>query len=338
MAARQDQEETLKGLPREKHPEWVSPMLATLTEKHFSREGWLFERKLDGVRCLAFRDGKRIRLLSRNQLSQNNPFPEIVDALSVQPARDFVIDGEIVAFDQGITSFPRLQQRLGVKDAAVSRRSRVAIFYYVFDVMHLDGRRTTGLPLRERKELLRSSLDFSPRLLRFTTHRATHGERYLEEACSKGWEGLIAKNGSAEYQGRRSNDWLKFKCVNEQELVIGGYTDPKGSRAGLGALLLGYYESGALKYAGLVGTGFSQDLLRDLKQKLSAIEMSEPPFTADGLPRAQVHGAKVHWVKPRLVAQIGFAEWTPTGKLRHPRFLGLRTDKAAKDVVRENPK
>jgi bifunctional non-homologous end joining protein LigD len=324
MAARQNQDETLSQLPREKHPEWVAPMLATLTEKYFSRERWIFERKLDGIRCLAFRDGRHVRLLSRNKLSQNTAFPIVVDALAEQPSKDFVIDGEIVAFDRGITSFSRLQQR---------GRNRVAVFYYVFDVMHIDGRRTTSMPLRERKELLRGAIDFSPRALRFTTHRATHGERYLDEACSKGWEGLIAKNGEAEYQHRRSPDWLKFKCVNEQELVIGGYTDPKGSRAGFGALLLGYYEGKALKYAGLVGTGFSQQLLRDLKQKLEAIEVDEPPFSRDGLPRANVH-----WVKPRLVAQVGFMEWTPTGKLRHPRFLGLREDKAAADVVREKPK
>jgi bifunctional non-homologous end joining protein LigD len=323
MAARQN-EETLSGLPREKHPQWVSPMLATLTEKYFSREGWIFERKLDGIRCLAFRKGRTIRLLSRNRLPQNAAFPDIVDALAEQPSTDFVIDGEIVAFDKGMTSFARLQQR---------GKGRVAIFYYVFDIMHLDGRRMTGLPLRDRKEVLRRAIDFSPRALRFTTHRATHGERFLDEACRKGWEGLLAKNASAEYQGRRSGDWLKFKCVNEQELVIGGWTDPKGSRAAFGALLLGYYEGKTLKYAGLVGTGFSQQLLRDLKKKLNALEVDEPPFGRDGLPRAHVH-----WAKPRLVAQIGFTEWTRDGKLRHPRFLGLRTDKAPANVVREKPK
>jgi DNA ligase D-like protein (predicted ligase) len=323
MAARRNGE-VLKALPREKHPEWVPPMLATLTEKYFSREGWIFERKLDGIRCVAFRDGRRVRLLSRNKLPQNDRFPEVVAALAEQPSPDFVIDGEIVAFEKGMTSFARLQQR---------GQRHIATFYYVFDIMHLDGRRTTGLPLSERKELLRRAIDFSPRALRLTTHRATQGERFLDEACGKGWEGLIAKNASASYQGKRSNDWLKFKCVNEQELVIGGWTDPKGSRAAFGALLLGYYEGSTLKYAGLVGTGFSFTLLQDLKKKLTALEIDEPPFGRNGLPRKNVH-----WARPRLVAQIGFTEWTRDGKLRHPRFLGLRTDKAPKDVVRETPK
>ena len=321
MAARQD--EALK-LPRERHPEWVQPMLATLTEKYFSDPAWIFERKLDGIRALAFRDGKRIRLLSRNKLDLAGSFPEVVEALAEQPQRDFVVDGEVVAFEGGTTSFSRLQRRgLG---------SRVQVFYYLFDIMHLDGKNTRGVPVLQRKKLLRESIDFSPRALRFATHRNTFGERYLDEACSKRWEGLIAKNVSSPYEGRRSRNWLKLKCVNEQELVIGGFTDPRGSREGFGALLVGYYENDELRYAGSVGTGFSQELLLSLHRNLMKLEQPKSPFARNGLPRK---GA--HWVRPKLVAQVGFAEWTRDGKLRHPRFLGLRTDKPPKEVARERP-
>ena len=296
-------------------------MLATLTEERFSDPGWIFERKLDGIRLLAFRNGARLRLLSRNKLEQSRSFPAIAAALSEQPCRDFVIDGEVVAFDRGATSFSRLQRR----------GEGVAVYYYVFDIMHVNGRDSRGLPLLERKRVLTETIEFSGHI-RYTAHRTRYGERYLDEACSKGWEGLIAKDVSAPYEGKRSRAWLKMKCVNEQELVIGGFTDPRGSREAFGALLVGYYDGGALKYAGAVGTGFDRELLRSLHDKLVKLEQPSPPFTADGLPRKGVH-----WVKPRLVAQIGFAEWTRDGKLRHPRFLGLRTDKAPRDVVRERP-
>jgi bifunctional non-homologous end joining protein LigD len=295
-------------------------MLATLTEKHFSDPGWIFERKLDGIRLLAFRNGDRVRLLTRNKLDRRASFPGVADALLEQPSRDFVVDGEVVAMKGGATSFSLLQHGSG------------NIYYYVFDILHLDGRNTREAPLLERKRLLQDAFDFSPRALRFTTHRATFGERYLDEACSNGWEGLIAKEISSVYETKRSRAWLKLKCVNEQELVIGGFTDPQGSRTGFGALLVGYYEDGALKYAGAVGTGFDRALLGSLHDKLRRLERATPPFKTDGLPRK---GA--HWVEPRLVAQVGFAEWTGDGKLRHPRFLGLRNDKSPKEVVRERP-
>jgi bifunctional non-homologous end joining protein LigD len=308
-------------LPRERHPEWIPPMLATLTEKRFSDRSWIFERKLDGIRLLAFRDGERLRLLTRNKLDRRASFPHVAEALLEQPWRDFVVDGEVVAMKGGATSFSMLQQGTG------------SIYYYVFDIVHFDGRNTRGLPLLERKRMLQEAIDFSPRALRMTTHRATFGERYLDEACAKGWEGLIAKEISSLYETKRSRAWLKLKCVNEQELVIGGFTDPRGSRTGFGALLAGYYEGGVLRYAGAVGTGFDAELLRSLHAKLVKLEQPSPPFAVDEeLPKKGVH-----WVRPTLVAQVGFAEWTPTGKLRHPRFLGLRTDKSASDVVRERP-
>jgi bifunctional non-homologous end joining protein LigD len=294
-------------------------MKAVLTDDRFSDPGWTFERKLDGIRCIAIKDDRRVRLLSRNHLSLNERFPEIVEALDRDSATQFVVDGEVVAFAGAQTSFARLQQR---------GERPVPVFYYVFDILHLAGEDTTALPLRERKALLRRALSFHGPV-RLTPHRNRDGEALFAEACRKGWEGLIAKRADSLYVHGRSRDWLKFKCSAEQELVIGGYTPPKGSRTELGALLLGYYEDGRLRYAGKVGTGFTRATLRDLAARLEPLRRDTSPF-ADAV---RERGAT--WVEPRLVAQIGFSEWTRDGRLRHPRFLGLREDKAAQDVVRE---
>jgi DNA ligase D-like protein (predicted ligase) len=272
-----------------------------------------------------------VRLLSRTRRPLEGTYPEIVDALSTQPSDDFVVDGEVVAFERGRTSFGRLQRRLGITDPEQARRSPVAVFFYVFDVLHLDGHDTTGLALRDRKTLLRQAVRFRGRL-RYTSHRNTNGEAFLVEACTMGWEGLVAKRADAPYVSRRSPDWLKLKCSAGQEFVIGGFTEPAGSRVGLGALLVGYYADGELVYAGKVGTGYTQATLLDLRQRLDALEVPTSPFT-----RGRVVERGVHWVKPDLVAQVVFTEWTADGKLRHPRFEGLRADKSAREVVREQP-
>ena len=310
-------------------PDWRAPTLATLTEKRFSDPGWIFERKFDGMRCLAFRDGDRVRLLSRNRQSLNGTYPELVDALAAQRASRLVVDGEVVAFEGRRTSFARLQGRLGVTDAAVARASPIRVYYYLFDLLHLDGKSTIDIPLTWRKWLLRNAIDFSDPL-RNTPHRVEDGIAAYRAACQRGDEGVIAKLVDSKYDGRRSPNWLKFKCVRDQEFVVGGYTAPKGSRVGLGALLLGYHDGRDLVYAGKVGTGFDEATLRSLHERLSAIERDAPPFT-----RGLKHEAGARWVQPELVAQIGFTEWTRDGKLRHPRYQGLRTDKDAGDVVRE---
>jgi bifunctional non-homologous end joining protein LigD len=297
------------------------PMQAVLTDERFSDPDWIFERKLDGIRCLAHKAGTRVRLRSRNDLSLNGRFPEIVAALEDEPSDDVVLDGEIVAFDGAQTSFARLQQR-GERPARV--------FFYVFDILRVDGEDVTDEPLRARKALLRKTLAFADPI-RLTAHRNRDGEAFYAEACRKGWEGLIAKRADAPYTHGRSRDWLKFKCSAEQELVVGGYTAPRGSRTDLGALLLGYYADGALRYAGKVGTGFTRATLRELAAELAPLRRDTSPF-AD-----EVRERSATWVEPRLVAQIGFSEWTRDGRLRHPRFLGLRKDKAAADVVREHP-
>jgi bifunctional non-homologous end joining protein LigD len=297
-------------------------MLATLTERRFSDPEWIFETKLDGIRGIAVRRGRGVRLYSRTQQDMSGRFAGVVEALGGQEAGDFVIDGEVVAFEGNRTSFGRLQQ---------SMRKRVSLFYYVFDVLDVGGYDVTGLELRDRKRVLRRLLAFEDPL-RWTAHRNAEGERVYREACRKGLEGVIAKRADSSYVHGRSPFWLKFKCVNEQEFVIGGFTDPKGSRKGFGALLIGYYEGGTLRYAGKVGTGFDDELLERLSNTLRAAEQPAPPFGSGALPRKDVH-----WVRPELVAEIGFTEWTGDGSLRHPRFLGLRTDKRPEEVVRERP-
>jgi ATP-dependent DNA ligase len=270
-------------------PKAADAMKAVLTDARFSDPDWIFERKLDGIRCIAIRSGKRVRLLSRNDLSLNARYPELATALEAEACDRFAIDGEVVAFDGAQTSFARLAAR---------GHHSVPVFLYTFDILWLDGQDVRDLPLRTRKRLLR---------------------------------GVIAKRAASPYRATRSKDWLKFKCEHGQELVIGGFTAPKGSRTEFGALLLGYHDGGAFRYAGKVGTGFDQETLRDLGARMRAIARDDPPFTdADSIRERDIT-----WVEPALVAQVGFTEWTSAGRLRHPRFLGLRDDKAAAEVVRE---
>jgi bifunctional non-homologous end joining protein LigD len=302
-------------------PKTAGAMKAMLTDERFSDPNWIYERKLDGIRCIAIRSGDTLTLLSRNDISQNERYPELVEALEAERCDRFVIDGEVVAFDGSQTSFARLAQR---------GQHYVPVFYYVFDILWLEGHDVRRLPLRTRKRLLRDALQFHGNV-RWTTHRNRDGEKFFVEACRKGWEGLIAKRADSPYVTTRSRDWLKFKCEHGQELVIGGFTEPRGSRVEFGALLLGYYKDKRLEYAGKVGTGFDTDLLHSLGAQLRELKRDDPPF-ADP---AAIKERAVTWVEPRLVGQIGFTEWTRDGRLRHPRFLGLRDDKAASEVVRE---
>jgi bifunctional non-homologous end joining protein LigD len=303
----------------------IEPMKAVLADKPFSDPNWIFERKLDGIRCLAIRDGAGVRLMSRTGRRMDQEYPAIVEALEREPSKDFIGDGEIVAFENGITSFSRLQRRA---------RERVPVFLYLFDLPRHEGEDLRELPLRKRKARLRRALRFGGPV-RFTPHRnGEHGEALYREACQKGLEGVIAKRADSPYlSGARSRDWLKLKCHAEQELVIGGYTAPRGSRTEFGALLVGYYDGReTLRYAGKVGTGFDHHTLRELGARLRELEQDKSLFE----PFKPIPPG-THWVRPELVAQIGFAEWTRDGRLRHPRYLGLRDDKPAREVVRELP-
>jgi bifunctional non-homologous end joining protein LigD len=281
-------------------PEWVEPMAATLTQERFTGPEWIFERKLDGIRLLAFKQGSDVRLLSRNRLPQN--IPSIADVIANLPARDLILDGE-VTWGQG------------------------QVAYHVFDIMWLDGRDVTSMPFEARRALL-ATLPIRAPLLRVAS---LEDPRPWERACGEGWEGVIAKRRDSLYEHRRSPHWLKMKCETAQELVVGGFTDPQGGRVGLGALLVGYFDQDDLVFAGKVGTGFDTKLLLDLRARLDGLEVPKSPFTsAVGLPRL-----RAHWVRPEIVVQVAFIEWTVHGKLRHSRLLGLRTDKLARQVVRE---
>jgi ATP-dependent DNA ligase len=282
-------------------PDWLEPMAATLTQERFTGPEWLFERKYDGIRLLVFKNDGDVRLLSRNRLPQHNP--AIADALTRLLVRNLILDGEVTWGGAGTV-------------------------YHVFDILWLDDRDLTALPLVERYALL-DTLSLLPPL-----HRVDRlaEDRPWERARAEGWEGVIAKRRDSRYEHRRSPHWLKMKCEASQEFVVGGFTDPQRGRVGLGALLVGYFENQDYVFAGKVGTGFDNKLLRQLRARFDAIEIPQPPFTRPvGLPRL-----RAHWVRPEVVVQIAFIQWTVHGKLRHPRFLGIRTDKAAHEVVRES--
>jgi bifunctional non-homologous end joining protein LigD len=284
-------------------PEWVEPMAATLTQERFTGPEWIFERKFDGVRLLAFKHEQDVRLFSRNRLPQHIPL--IVEAIKKLPMDDAILDGE------------------------VTWRGKVE--YHVFDVVWLNGRDVRSLPLDERRALL-SGLPFRPPLQRVAS---LDDPRPWERACSEGWEGVIAKRRDSSYEHRRSSHWLKMKCEATQEFVVGGFTDPQGGRVGLGALLVGFYaprqrsgppdpeskdEQDDFVFAGKVGTGFDTKLLLDLRARLDGLVIAKTPFTkAVGLPRL-----RAHWVRPEIIVQVAFIEWTVHGKLRHSRLLAVQ--------------
>jgi bifunctional non-homologous end joining protein LigD len=281
-------------------PDWLVPMAATLTQERFAAPGWIFERKLDGIRVLAFRDGDEVRLFTRNRLPRDLPL--VARAIRALPVSDVVLDGEST-WDGG---------------------GEVA--YHVFDILWLNGRSTTSLPLVERAALL-GGLELTPPLGRV---ERLHGERPWEYACAQGWEGVIAKRLDSPYEHKRSRSWLKMKCEATQPFVVGGFTDPQRSRVGFGALLVGYHDGDDFVFAGKVGTGFDTPLLVSLRDRLDALEIERPPFTrAVGLPRV-----RAHWARPEIVVDVAFMEWTAHGKLRHSRLLSLLPDRSPRDVVR----
>ena len=320
-----------KKLVHCEQPEWTEPMLAYLEHDLFFDKNWFYERKFDGERCLAFIAGNNVRLRSRNNKSLNASYPEIEQVLGQAVPFDCILDGEVVAFDGNETSFEKLQRRMQLHDRLEAIKTGVAVYYYVFDIIFADGYDVTHLPLKSRKKILREIVAFKG-AIRYSVHRIANCEQYYNYACTSGWEGLMCKDPESSYAHVRSASWLKFKCVANQELVIGGYTDPQGSRIGFGALLLGYYDDKMnLHYAGKVGTGFDDALLASLSSRLKSLEIKKCPFSS----HETIKERTAHWVKPELVAEIGFTEWTADNKLRHPRFQGLRNDKAALDVRQE---
>jgi DNA ligase D-like protein (predicted ligase) len=326
----------VRALRRAPDAGFREPMLATLTrptDPPPGPEGWSFERKYDGVRVIATRErGETPRLWSRNHKPADASYPEVVEALDAAAPERFVLDGEIVAADGRFSS---LQARMHLSDPRRARATGVEIECHLFDLLVLDDLDVTRLPLRTRRGLLEAVVRDSPQgdergPLRHSPTLDGDPLALRDEACADGWEGLIAKRLDAPYASGRSRDWLKLKCVRDQEFVVGGWTDPAGSRQMLGALLVGYYDGdGALRYAGKVGTGFDDAALKLLRSRLDPLAVDDPPFSDVPRERGQ------HFVRPELVCQVGFGEWTSDGRLRHPRYQGLRVDKDAADVVRE---
>lgn len=322
-----------KLLHKRRMPSFEQPMLATLTKQYFSDKNWIYECKFDGVRCLLLKNRQQFMLKSRNDKSLSSTYPELLRAAQAFAMEQIVLDGEIVSFMNGISNFEKLQPRSGVQNPSAMLIKKVPAYLCVFDILYLDGYDLTGLPLLTRKNILKQVVDFK-RPLRYVSHKSTKGLVYFKEACKKGWEGIIAKQKDSKYEHKRSQQWLKFKCVQEQELIICGYTQPQGSRSGFGALLVGYFKHNKLYYAGKVGTGYNEAFLTAFIKKLQRIEIKQNPFAN---PEA-LDDSTAHFVKPYFVGQFGFEEWTRDNKLRQGRFLGLRDDKDAKDVKQEIPK
>lgn len=303
--------------------------LAQLSDEPPEGDEWLHEQKFDGYRILAELDGRNLRLFSRRFHDWTQQFPTVHDAVAALPAKQALIDGEVtVVMPDGRTSFQALQGSFGRRDANV--------VYYVFDLLALDGEDLTSLPLEERKRRLAKLVREEGGVIRYSDHVVGQGGKFFALACERGLEGIVSKRRDRPYVPGRSSSWLKTKCWLRQELVIGGYTDPEGSREHIGALLVGYYDDDKLVYAGKVGTGFTMKTLVELKRALAPLQRTTSPFQPEPL-RAWT-GPHRHWVEPELVAEVSFGEWTNDGRLRHPVFQGLRTDKPAREVVRERPR
>ncbi len=315
-------------------------MKPRLVEKPPGGAGWIYELKFDGFRTLAVKNGRKVKLISRNENDLTNKFAEIGEAIAPLPCEECVIDGEVVAVDAGGRSSFQLLQAFEMEG------QQSPLYYYVFDLLQLDGKDLTGLPLTIRKEALHQLCGAAGDPMRYSGALGGDGEKLLREVQKHGLEGIIGKLADSRYEaGRRSGAWVKIKSLNEQEFVIGGYTPPAGARQHFGALLVGYYERKKLFFAGKVGTGFDSKMLATLHKKMQSEARADCPF-AD-LPSKQggqwVQGItpgmmrKISWVNPVFVCQVKFAEWTRDLKLRAPVFLGLREDKAAFEVQRETP-
>ena len=317
----------IAGARKLAQPDFVTPQLATLVDEAPVTDDWVHEIKYDGYRMLCRVADGECRMFSRNGKDWTDSFPTVAAAMARLPVATAWIDGEVVATDEkGRSSFQLLQNALS--------EGATALAYYAFDLMYLDGYDLREAALLERKQLLAKVLQGSSGV-RFSEHMEGSGKEVLAQACRLGLEGIVSKRANSTYQGKRSGSWVKTKCAQRQEMVIGGYTDPQGSRSGFGALLLGYYdEAKQLRYAGKVGTGFTAATLESLHDKLRKLATDRPAFVD---PPTGAEGRRAHWVRPTLVAEVTFTEWTNDGTLRHPSFQGLREDKKARDVVRERP-
>ncbi len=333
---RLDWSSKLVGMPRGK-PRFVDPMKARLVNVLPTGSQWLYEVKFDGFRALCLRDAAKLSLISRNGKSLKERYPTVASAVGKLPVKSAVLDGEIVAVDaEGRSSFQLLQSY------QAPGGHRAPLLYYLFDLLHLDGRDLLTLPLQDRKQLLQQLLLHAPPTLRFSASLEAPPRALLRELKRQGLEGLMAKLKDSPYEpGKRSGAWSKFKWSAEQEFVIGGYTPPKGARGYFGAILVGYYQGAKLLFASKVGAGFDQKLLQTLHAAFQTLVRQDCPFVnlperlPGGLGPAEMR--KCTWLEPKLICQVRFTEWTRDQHLRHPLFLGMRDDKLAKEVIRESP-
>ena len=317
----------LSGAVKAECPDWIAPQLASLVDRMPDEDSWIHEIKYDGYRIVArVRDGE-VRLFTRNQNEWTAKLKPQVDALASLGLSNAWLDGEAAVFtEEGKTDFQALQN-------AFDLHAPRPIVYCLFDVMYANGYDLRQVPLVERKRLLASLIGgHKTGVLRYSDHIEGSGQAAFAEACRRGLEGLISKRGDSPYRSGRGRNWLKVKCEQRQEFVIGGYTDPAGSRKGFGALLVGVYKGERLTYAGKVGTGYTETSLRELHGQLKRLEQARPPFVN---PPTGYDAKGAHWVKPTLVAEVRFAEWTKEGILRHPSFQGLRQDKRPQGIIRE---
>jgi bifunctional non-homologous end joining protein LigD len=313
-------------------PAIINPMLATLVDDPFSDPDWLFETKWDGVRAICFIRRGRARFVSRNQIEMTAQYPELTDIAEHLRASDAILDGEIVALDEhGVSRFQLLQRRLGRKNAGEIRQlaARTRIAYYAFDLLYLDGFDLKTCALIDRKNTLERILK-PAKNVRYSDHIIGAGEKLFAEVAKVPLEGMIAKRLESPYVQRRSTDWLKIKTIQHLEVVIGGYTQPRNSREYFGALVVGLYHDGKLHYVAHTGGGFNQKTLEQVYQLMQPLKTKECPFVEQ--PKTN---EPVQWVKPKLVAQVKFSEWTADGRMRHPVFLGLRQDKKPAECVFE---
>jgi bifunctional non-homologous end joining protein LigD len=319
----------LPGARPGKLPKKPQAALATLVKEPPAGDEWLHEIKLDGYRILAGVEGGRARLVSRNGNDWTQRFAPVAEAVRSIAAESALLDGEVAVLDsRGITSFHALQSAGSTPGSELR--------YFVFDLLHLDGQDLTGVALVERKEALRALLAASAPLqgIQFSDHVVGHGDEFFRTACGSGVEGIVSKRASSRYTPSRTKDWLKVKCTLRQEFVVVGFTEPQGARTGFGALVIAVHEDGELRHAGKVGTGFTDDDLRELRNRMRKLERKSAPVVD---PPRGAEGRGIHWLEPRLVAEVEFTEWTPDGKIRHPSFQGLRADKKPAEVVREVP-
>ncbi len=317
----------LRKTPKEKLPDFIGPELASQSAGPPSGDGWFHELKLDGYRIQARKDGDSVQLLTRTGLDWTHRMKTIAALVAVLPIEKAILDGEVVVLaDNGTTSFADLQ-------AAFQDGAKKPLTYFAFDLLHLNGHSLRGLPLVERKKLLERLVENGGEFLRFSEHIESNGEAVFQKACEMHLEGIVSKRAASTYSSGRGGDWLKVKCVHEQEFVIGGFTLPSNGSHGVGALLLGYYEGKKLIYAGRTGTGFTQKTHRVLRDQLEKLRTTKTPFER---PPAEARRGGI-WVKPKLVAQVNFATWTADNLLRQASFKGLREDKSADEVRREEP-